>query len=138
MRKIGYRAWLKEEKRFVYPKLIMVDFGTVAEISYNDIGISSDEIIERRLIIEDVVLEQFTGLRDKNRKRIYEGDIVEHDVYHVGVKAYRSKSEVFISDLGVRIREDKNDEECSQLRHCTNIEVVGNIHDNPELLEEAK
>ena len=138
MREIGYRAWLKEEKKYVYPKLIMVDFGTVAEIAYTDIDYSTYEPIERRLIIEDVVLEQATGIKDKKGKMIYEGDIVEHDVYHVGVKAYRSKSEVFISDLGARVREDKNDEECSLLRYCTDVEVVGNIHRNPELLEESK
>lgn len=138
MREIGYRAWLKEEKRYVYPKLILNDFGSVVEVAYDDIDILTDELIEHRLIIEDVVLEQATGIKDKKGKMIYEGGIVEHDVYHVGIKAYRSKSVVFISDLGVRIREDKNDEECSLLRHCTDVVVIGDIHRNPELLEGVK
>ena len=40
-------------------------FGSVVEVAYDDIDILTDELIEHRLIIEDVVLEQFTGLRDK-------------------------------------------------------------------------
>lgn len=137
MREIGYRAWLKEEKRFVYPKLILDDFGSVVEIAYNDIDISSDEIIERRLIIEDVVLEQFTGLRDKNGKRIYEGDLVKEVVYG-------RKSVIW----EVRYYQDGC---CFELHRITGAyygdsllgdssqyEVIGNIHENHELLERGK
>lgn len=123
-----YRAWSNEHDRYC-------DFVTL-----DDIGrwIGWIESCKTFLTTIDIILEQSTGIKDKNGKMIFDGDIVEHDVYHVGIKAYRSKSEVFISDLGVRIREDKNDEECSLLRHCTNIEFVGNIHENPELLKKEK
>lgn len=137
MREIGYRAWLKEEKRFIYPKLILNDFGSVVEIAYNDIDISSDEIIERRFIIEDVVLEQFTGLRDKNGKKIYEGDLVKEIVYG-------RKSVIW----EVRYHQDGC---CFELHRITGAyygdsllgdssqyEVIGDIHRNPELSEEAK
>nr|DAW09369.1 MAG TPA: YopX protein [Caudoviricetes sp.] len=133
MREIGYRAWLKEEKRFIYPKLIMVDFGIVAEIAYDDIDQSTNELIERRLIIEDVILEQFTGLRDKNRKRIYEGDIVK---------------EVIEEKLTVWEVRYCQDECCFGLHYIrgalygdslldsdSQYEVIGNIHENKDLLE---
>lgn len=126
MREIGYRAWLKEEKRFIYPKLIMVDFGTVAEIAYDDIDESTHELIERRFIIEDVVLEQFTGLRDKNGKKIYEGDLVKEII-----------GEKFVV-WEVRYRQDECCFELHRIRGAfygdnllndeDQYEIIGNIH----------
>lgn len=137
MREIGYRAWLKEEKRFVYPKLILDDFGSVVEIAYNDIDISSDEIIERRLIIEDVVLEQFTGLRDKNGKKIYEGDLIKEVVY--GRKSVIWEVRYCQDDCCFELHYIKGalygD---SLLSSSSQYEVVGDIHRNHELLEETK
>ena len=137
MREIGYRAWLKEEKRYVYPKLILNVFGSVIGIAYNDIDIFTDELIEHRLLIEDVVLEQFTGLRDKNHKRIYEGSLIKEVVY--GRKSVIWK---------VRWHQEECCFELHRIRGAyygdtllgDNIqyEVIGDIHRNLELLEEAK
>lgn len=132
MDEVEYRAWSNEHDRYC-------DFITL-DRDGQWLGGLEIWVEDRKsfLTTEDIIIEQATGIEDKDGKMIFDGDIVEHDVYHVGIKAYRSKSEVFISDLGVRIREDKNDEECSLLRHCTNIEFVGNIHENPELLKKEK
>ena len=132
MREIGYRAWLKEEKRYIYPKLILNDFGSVVEVAYNDIDINSDELIERRLIIEDVVLEQFTGLRDKNRKRIYEGDIVKEVIgekFTIWEVRYCQDECCFgLHYIRGALYGD------SLLDSDSQYEVIGNIHKNKDLL----
>ena len=137
MREIGYRAWLKEEKRYIYPKLILNDFGSVVEVAYNDIDISSDELIEHRLLIEDVVLEQFTGFRDKNGKKIYEGDLIKEVVYENRFVIWE-----------VRWHQDECCFELHRIRGgyygdtllCidSQYETIGDIHRNPELLEGVK
>lgn len=138
MREIGYRAWLKEEKRYVYPKLILNDFGSVVEVAYDDIDIFTDELIEHRLIIEDVILEQFTGLRDKNSKKIYEGSLIKEVVYG-------RKSVIW----EVRYSQDDCCFELHRIRGAyfgdsllggdgSQYEIIGDIHRNHELLEEVK
>lgn len=75
---------------------------------------------------------QYTGLKDKNGKRIFEGDIVEREKF--GGKtlfeiAYELEIATFIgvAKKGMWFTTFDNDGDC--------FEVIGNIHDNPELLE---
>lgn len=69
---------------------------------------------------------QFTGLTDKNGKRIFEGDIVKVGVYYYCGCYPHTETRV----LEVKIP----DFYCWQK---DGMEVIGNIHDNPELLEEV-
>ena len=84
---------------------------------------------------------QYTGLTDKNGKKIFEGDIVDitqyDNIYHKVHRCCRSK--VFFSNFAFRtnVAPDYEDEEPLSywFWHDCDFEIIGNIHDNPELLE---
>jgi len=100
-----------------------------------------DSIYNEHLILEDgkwfvVTLEtvgQFTGLFDKNEKEIYEGDIT-----HIGIKG--SLARIIHLDGAFQyeyLTKPQNPDAYRFEYHKMNKhEVVGNIHDNPELLKQ--
>lgn len=129
MRKVKYRVWLKGEKRYVFPAAIFLDFGIVTEIEYNDTTISG-EVVRVRRTFDEFVLEQSTSLKDKNGKKIYEGDIVSvYEGRYIGSIIQHPSGEwriIWVSPQGT---------EDSLYGHRTTCKVIGNIHDTPELLE---
>ena len=114
MREIKFRAWdIRNKKMFMVSQMSFRTNWDVFRLWDND---RWDEFhIENP---DDCVLMQYTGLKDKNGKEIYEGDIVyvagwgNMEVEFPFVDIYTASYE---GDIG---------------------EIIGNIHENPELLNE--
>ena len=75
-------------------------------------------------------ISEFTGLTDKNGNKIFEGNIVDYDYF-----GERKIGKIFFNNCGYEIE----NEGCFLCVHYTDkqldCEVIGNIHDNPELLK---
>ena len=75
---------------------------------------------------------QFTGLCDKNGKKIFEGDILRDGQGDDGVVTYLESVAQFCFMVG-RNRWQLNEGDPNRPKHLQYTEVIGNIHDNPEL-----
>ncbi len=127
-REIKFRVWDNFSKSFL-------------ENYYPHQDDSLNEIFEHSSLVDSLVIEQFTDLKDKNNKDIYEGDIVLEEWkenYPYGyspdrvcamdrkyVIEYKAPSFIF------KFKE-KREQICIE---DWSIEVIGNIHENPELLK---
>lgn len=118
MRSIKFRAYVK----------FLNEFQNVVEL-YNDGGCMVDDY-PYALAHDDICLTQFTGLTDTNGVDIYEGDIVTYRGSHA---LYTSAVEWNPMDkmAGFQVKHP-----CIDLFDSQFIYVIGNIHQNPELLEE--
>ena len=120
MREIKFRAWDNEENRF-FPigKLI---WGIKGLEAFREDGWTIDKIYS-------CVIEQYTGLHDKNGREIYEGDILRGDGDWV-VIFEDSQWGLDCITFGSRH---------AWLSFCdcdiSRCEVIGNIHENVELIK---
>ena len=120
MRTINFRAIWKQDKTW----LKGFSVNTEGRVWVRD----SDTLNSSYDVTDEVELMQFTGLYDVNGKEIYEGDIIKHRYFSMkGVaKVYWNDDEacfLAVEPNGTRVI----------LR--PNSEVIGNIYENPELLE---
>lgn len=131
MREILFRGKLHNGE-WSYGNL-SVQMNGVAIITPDDTPLGKYGMVDRESV------GQFTGLADKNGKRIFEGDVVRvswhaprrDTVYEVYEVVY-SKSGFFTKQNGKLFGQISNYISPNVNMRC---EVIGNIHDNPELLE---
>lgn len=94
---------------------------------------------ECRYVIPETV-GQYTGLTDKNDKKIFEGDIVKTKKYgkiigHSNVNDYDIFNVVYKPAVFGLVNHNRG---FNFVGNSTDFEVIGNIYDNPELLEAAE
>lgn len=86
------------------------------------------KVMYYEIAVEDTTVGQFTGLLDKNGKEIYEGDIVTFDNHLQGISQ-------IVYDYAGFDADSKNYRTALRPMLNNHMRVVGNIHDNPELLK---
>lgn len=135
MREIKFRVWDNLEKAYLNEEDIAID--NLGNIFIFEIYDKNDTDLWYTRMLPDPdnkrhVIEQCTGLKDKNGIEIYEGDVVkvegDGEIYRVewinsgfGLEPrYNSPRYPILGNVKLRKK----------------IEVIGNIHENPELLEE--
>lgn len=119
-RQIKFRAWEKNLKEMI----------PVGEIDFNSLMINQSTTWR---FIDEVELMQYTGLFDKNGTEIYEGDLVSdllngslgEVIFDEGCYLVDWEDELTTITLHQNIRE-------------FDVVVVGNIYENPELLERSQ
>lgn len=92
-----------------------------------------DAMLGQRLILDSDIVMQYTGIKDKNGFEIYEGDIIT-GVFSGNPKVKISGA-VSFWEKGLAWAVAVHDGSAYMLASVDNIEVIGNIYENPDLLE---
>ena len=129
MREIKFRCWSKERKGIgIITKINFLtnecDYSLGKKKGNTDFGWTS---------LDNVILMQYTGLKDKNGKEIYEGDIIRN------TKKDDEYEYLFVVEFtcdaycGYCIK--GKDESYTVYNRWEDLEVIGNIYENSELIE---
>ena len=137
-RKIKFRVWNKEQKIMLSHKLIDASdkYGVVL---WGDMFSGKDKTVE---------LMQYTGLKDYNNVKIYEGDIVTVNGNTYSASINKNYTITFIDGAFCVTARNMGDSlnnsitirdlmfQAENANHKLIIKVIGNIYENPELLND--
>lgn len=97
--------------------------------------VSKDDSVQYWYTVDRNTVGQYTGLKDKNRKEIYEGDILKFSEVDTAIVQWNEKYAYFM----VKPIQDYyfDSDVLGHAIEYSKVEVIGNIYDNPELLKEG-
>ena len=155
-----FRVWDKEAKKMFTPLRHFNYCNVNGTIVYIESFCQYDGFYQKRIIKEfnDAILMQCTGLKDKNGKLIYEGDVVRfEEIYECA--CFTNIKEVLFkivwNDYSFKAKQIKiiqgnrsyefpltlskllEIEPYTEHQTTINLEIIGNIYENPELLEDG-
>ena len=125
MRENKCRAWDTKWHRWILPRDIVLYGG---EWYFDRRAEAEGDIIECTGL-EEVILEWFTGIKDKNGVEIYDGDIVNAKPLLLGTSRGKVVRVDKIAGFGVEMLTG-----IWTMDGIEEIEVIGNIHENKDLL----
>jgi len=138
MREIKFRAWNKKNKKWLAFDEHEVDVDYTLTDNYWKMFFVEDD---------NTAITQYTGLKDKNRKEIYEGDIVENLNYSGYPECVKNMTiDEKIEKGWIRVVEWQTliDEEYGSnisgflfAQISTNYKIIGNIYENPKMIKES-
>ena len=125
-RELKFRLWDKENKSWHNPNILEVwdESGNMTPFQYVKTG-KLDPIY---MTLDNWIIQQYTGLKDKNGKEIYEGDIVIFPK-----RTYAKYATVVYSEYDAAFKIE--DRFVRELLKFNDVIVVGNIFENKDLLQ---
>ena len=128
----GFYVCLFEKKNGFYQANHYIFDGNIrfGEETYTGHWNYYQEVIVCKKKIDEKTLGQFTGMTDKNGKKVFEGDIIRKtnegrhpQIFTANIRtSFRANEEVYYGP-------------CDHFNESCEYEIIGNVHDNPELLE---
>ena len=126
MREIKFKHYIKTKKGY---KRCSFDLSKYQNSSLNDVFYNLEKV-------ENIITVQYTGLKDKNGKEIYEGDIVEYKTkFYDRLKEHKTiikwEDDLEHNGFGEPFA-------MGYIFRGFDIEIIGNIYENPELIKRVE